>query len=175
MHNVDYIKGIYSLPCLRQCIIIIIVIIIIICNNNVSHRENNNYIMIYLTRQLYDYPVSQTFGAQTEFDQELFSNTGTGMSAGTDASTQVDDKDVSPSPDRGFPNHVFQGMTIYAVSLRRCFCFFFLVIRLRHRGDAHSGSSDRRRVQASHARSAVRRRAGNESPATKSAVHAAHR
>ncbi|XP_022160201.1 radial spoke head protein 3 homolog B isoform X2 [Myzus persicae] len=44
--------------------------------------------------ELYDYPVSQTFGAQTEFDQELFSNTGTGMSAGTDASTQVDDKDL---------------------------------------------------------------------------------
>ncbi|XP_060842289.1 radial spoke head protein 3 homolog B isoform X2 [Rhopalosiphum padi] len=44
--------------------------------------------------ELYDYPVSQTFGAQTEFDQELFSNPGTGTSAGTDASTQVDDKDL---------------------------------------------------------------------------------
>uniref|UniRef100_A0A2S2P8V8 Radial spoke head protein 3 n=1 Tax=Schizaphis graminum TaxID=13262 RepID=A0A2S2P8V8_SCHGA len=44
--------------------------------------------------ELYDYPVSQTFGAQTEFDQELFSNPGTGMSTGTDASTQVDDKDL---------------------------------------------------------------------------------
>jgi len=56
----------------------------------------------YIYRQLYDYPVSQTFGAQTEFDQELFSNPGTGASAGTDASTQVDEKDVSSSsPDRG--------------------------------------------------------------------------
>ncbi|XP_060877828.1 radial spoke head protein 3 homolog B isoform X2 [Metopolophium dirhodum] len=44
--------------------------------------------------ELYDYPVSQTFGAQTEFDQEMFSNPGTGTSAGTDASTQVDDKDL---------------------------------------------------------------------------------
>ncbi|CAH1712791.1 unnamed protein product [Aphis gossypii] len=44
--------------------------------------------------ELYDYPVSQTFGAQTEFDLELFSNPGTGTSAGTDASTQVDDKDL---------------------------------------------------------------------------------
>ncbi|KAL4113671.1 hypothetical protein QTP88_017250 [Uroleucon formosanum] len=44
--------------------------------------------------ELYDYPVSQTFGAQTEFDQEMFSNPGTGTSTGTDASTQVDDKDL---------------------------------------------------------------------------------
>jgi len=51
--------------------------------------------MIYWTRQLYDYPV-----IQTEFDQDImFSNPGTGTSAGTDVSTQVDEKDVSP--DRG--------------------------------------------------------------------------
>lgn len=46
-------------------------------------------------RQLYDYPPSQTFGAQTEFDEELFSNPRTGTSTCTDVSTQVDDKDVS--------------------------------------------------------------------------------
>lgn len=45
--------------------------------------------------QLFENPQSQTFGAQTEFDQELFSHPGTGTSVGTDASTQVDDKDVS--------------------------------------------------------------------------------
>lgn len=52
--------------------------------------------MIHWNRQLYEYPVSQTFGAQTEFEQELFTNPGTGTSTGTDASTQVDDNDVSP-------------------------------------------------------------------------------
>jgi len=55
-----------------------------------------------------------------------------------------------------------------------CVCFF-TVIRLRHRGDADNGGSDRRRVQTSHARSSVRGRAGNEGQTTKNAVHAAHR
>ena len=40
-----------------------------------------------LMLQLYEVPQSQTFGAQTEFNQKLFSNAGTGTSAGTDAST----------------------------------------------------------------------------------------
>lgn len=51
----------------------------------------------------------------------------------------------------------------------------FLVVRLRHRGDADSGSSDRRRVQTSYAWSAVWRRAGHEGSPTESAVYATHR
>ncbi|XP_025420650.1 radial spoke head protein 3 homolog B-like isoform X2 [Sipha flava] len=44
--------------------------------------------------QMYEYPHYQTFGAQTEFDQDFYSNPGTGTSDNTDASTQVDDKDL---------------------------------------------------------------------------------
>lgn len=46
---------------------------------------------------MYEYPHYQTFGAQTEFHQEFYSNPGTETSDSTDASTQVDDKDVSQS------------------------------------------------------------------------------
>ncbi|VVC38760.1 Radial spoke 3 [Cinara cedri] len=44
--------------------------------------------------ELYEYPESQTIGAQTVFDQEPLSNPRSGTSAGTDASTQVDDIDL---------------------------------------------------------------------------------
>lgn len=133
--------------------------------------------MIYWNRQLYDYPVSQTFGAQTEFDQEMFSNPGTGTSTGTDASTQVDDKDVSASPGKKTNKkqtiYVIRVMTRRCAFLTTCFLLFFLVIRLWHWGDADSRGSDSRCIQDSYARSAVRRRTRNEGPATKGAVHAA--
>lgn len=48
-----------------------------------------------LLPQLYECPPCQTFGAQTEFDLDLFSSSRTGTSTGTDACTQVDEKDVS--------------------------------------------------------------------------------
>lgn len=48
-----------------------------------------------LLPQLYECPPCQTFGAQTEFDLDLFSSSRTGTSAGTNACTQVDEKDVS--------------------------------------------------------------------------------
>lgn len=45
--------------------------------------------------QLFDYPQTETFGAQTELDSELFLHSGTGASFGMDASTQVNETDVS--------------------------------------------------------------------------------
>ncbi|XP_015366703.1 PREDICTED: uncharacterized protein LOC107163680 [Diuraphis noxia] len=44
--------------------------------------------------ELYDNPVSQTFGVQTEFNEQLFSNPKTWTSVCVDASTQVNDIDL---------------------------------------------------------------------------------